>query len=59
MNMDGWPGWNDQGLHYVAKVGQRCRILTYDNGTYWIAAVRGHFSSSGDTEAEAIENAKR
>lgn len=49
--------WTDEGLHFVAKVGRRCRLRTHFNGTHWTCAVRGHFSSSGDTREQAIRNA--
>ena len=51
------PVWNDEGLHFVRKVGRRCRLSTRYNGKYWTCAVRGEFSSSGDTREESIRNA--
>lgn len=51
--------WKDEGLHYVAKVGKRCRLQTIFNAAlgFWVCAVKAHFSSSGDTREEAIRNA--
>lgn len=52
--------WVDAGVHSTRTAGRRRFWLNppTETRTYWICAVAGEGSTSGDTEAAAIQNGK-
>jgi hypothetical protein len=54
------PPWEDGGKHDTRTAGVRRLWLHPPGGQrpYWICAVAGEGSTSGNTRAEAIENGK-
>lgn len=52
--------WEDAGLHQTATYGLR-RLWLHapaDGRDYWICAVAGAMSTSGDTRDEALQSGK-